>query len=230
MEGDAGPRQLNPTDADDTPDESLAVSPASTTQPALEEPQDHDIDSGGAVESPRADNPSVDDPRRPTRLGRGWLVGICAALVLMAAGLGAGGYLALRSNHDSAVLAAEEVAALQAAKDCVSATQAPDTAAMTASQAKIIECSTGDFGAQAALYSGVLVDAYQAANVQVKVSDIRAAVERHNPDKSIDVLVAMRVRVTNSEAADQEQGYRLRVQMAPDAGTYKIAKLDQVTS
>jgi len=40
----------------------------------------------------------------------------------------------------------------------------------------------------------------------------------------------VRVKVTNSEAADQEQGYRLRLQMAPDEGTYKIAKLDQVTS
>ena len=116
------------------------------------------------------------------------------------------------------------------AKDCVAATQAPDTAAMTASQSKIIECSTGDFGVQANLYSGVLVEAYQAANVQVQVSDMRAAVERHNDDGSVDVLVAVRTKVTNSEAADQEQGYRLRVTMAPDDGTYKIAKLDQVTS
>ena len=58
---------------------------------------------------------------------------------------------------------------------------------------------------------------------------MRAAVERHNDDGSVDVLVAVRVKVTNSEAADQEQGYRLRVKMAPDDGTYKIAKLDQVT-
>jgi Mce-associated membrane protein len=42
--------------------------------------------------------------------------------------------------------------------------------------------------------------------------------------------VAVRVKVTNSQAADQEQGYRLRVQMAPADGTYKVAKLDQVTS
>ena len=44
------------------------------------------------------------------------------------------------------------------------------------------------------------------------------------------MLVAVRVKVTNSETADQEQGYRLRVQMAPDAGTYKIARLDQVST
>ena len=80
------------------------------------------------------------------------------------------------------------------------------------------------------LYSSVLVDAYQAANVTVQVSDMRAAVEKHNEDGSFDILVAVRVKVTNSDVADQEQGYRLRVQMTPDAGTYKIARLDQVTS
>jgi Mce-associated membrane protein len=55
-------------------------------------------------------------------------------------------------------------------------------------------------------------------------------VERHNGDGSVDVLVAVRTKVTNSETADVEQGYRLRVQMAPDAGVYKIARLDQVGS
>ena len=111
----------------------------------------------------------------------------------------------------------------------MAATQAPDASAMAASQQKIIECATGDFGAQAVLYSGLLVDAYQAANVQVKVSDMRAAVERHNDDGSMDILVAMRIRVSNTQAQDQEQGYRLRVRMAPDGGVYKIAKLDQVS-
>jgi len=76
----------------------------------------------------------------------------------------------------------------------------------------------------------MLVDAYRSAKVQVQVSEMRAAVERHNDDGSIDVLVAVRVKVTNSEAVDQEQGYRLRVRMAPADGTYKVAKLDQVTS
>jgi Mce-associated membrane protein len=101
---------------------------------------------------------------------------------------------------------------------------------MVAAQTKIIECSTGDFGAQASLYAGVLVDAYQAANATVQVSDMRAAVERHHDDGAFDVLVAVQVRVTNSEAADRDLGYRLRVRMEPEDGTYKIARLDQVTS
>ena len=144
--------------------------------------------------------------------------------------LATGGYLALRSHQESAAVARAETAAIQAAKDCVTATQAPDAAAMAASQQKIIDCATGDFGAQANLYSGVLVDAYQAAKAQVQVSDIRARRwRRHNDDGSMDVLVALRVKVSNSAAQDQESGYRLRVQMAPDSGTYKIAKLDQVT-
>ena len=49
------------------------------------------------------------------------------------------------------------------------------------------------------MYSGVLVEAYQAANVKVQVSDMRAAVERHDDNGSVDVLVAVRVKVTNSD-------------------------------
>jgi Mce-associated membrane protein len=214
MEGDAGTGRLNPTDADAAPDESLA-----------EPTDDQTPDLPGA-----SDATSDADVRRPSRIGRGMAAAICAALLLLAAGGGVGGYLALRSHKQSEDIARAENAALQAAKDCVSATHAPDTAAMSAAQAKIIECSTGDFGAQASLYSGVLVDAYQAANVKVQVSEMRAAVERRNDDGSFEVLVAVRVKVSNSDAADQEQGYRLRVQMAPEDGTYKVARLDQVTS
>ena len=124
--------------------------------------------------------------RRPSRLGRGLVATICAALLVLAAGGAVGGYLALRSHQQSEAVARAEAAALQAAKDCVTATHAPDTAAMSAAQSKIIECATGDFGAQASLYSGVLVDAYQAANVTVQVSDMRAAVEKHNDDGSFE--------------------------------------------
>ena len=214
MEGDAGTRQLNPTDADETPDESLAVSTEDQTEHESAEPADE----------------TVEDGRRPSRLGVGWVAGICAALLVLAAGAAVGGYLALRSHDDSEAIARAEAAALQAAKDCVAATQAPDTAAMIAAQSKIIECATGDWGVQAPLYSSVVAEAYQAGNVKVQVSDMRAAVERHNGDGSIDVLVAVRTKVTNSETADVEQGYRLRVQMAPEAGVYKIARLDQVGS
>ena len=62
-------------------------------------------------------------------------------------------------------------------------------------------------------------DAYLTSRVKVALFDV--GIEGFDP---------VRVKVTNSEAADQEQGYRLRVQMAPDEGTYKIARLDQVTS
>jgi Mce-associated membrane protein len=55
-------------------------------------------------------------------------------------------------------------------------------------------------------------------------------VERHNDDGSVDILVAFRTQVTNSDAAGTEQGYRLRVQMAPADGTYKIADMKQVAS
>jgi Mce-associated membrane protein len=218
MEGDAGTRRLNPTDADETPDESLAVSTEDQTEQATE------------PEAPEPADKAVGDGRRPSRLGVGWVAGICAALLVLAAGAAVGGYLALRSHDDSEAIARAEAAALQAAKDCVAATQAPDTAAMIASQSKIIECSTGEWGVQSPLYSSVLAEAYQVGNVKVAVSDMRAAVERHNDDGSVDVLVAVRVKVTNSEAADQEQGYRLRVQMVAADCTYKIARLVQVGS
>ena len=224
MEGHAGARQLNPTDAEDAPDESVAVS---EQEQISQEPDDSPPDEV-AVELPE----DVAD-RRPPRLGRGWVASICAGLVLLTAAAAAGGIFLIRDNRQSEAIARDNAAALQAAKDCVAATQAPDTATMSAAQLKIIECSTGAFGAQASLYSGVLVEAYRAANAKVQVSDMRAAVERHNDDGSVDVLVALRTKVTNSESADQEQGYRLRVRMAHDEndpGKYKIDRLEHVTS
>lgn len=206
MEGDAGSGQLDPT-----PTVVNETDDITTTE------EDSTAEPGPAGRG------------RSRLASRGWVVGICATLLVLAAGTAAGGYFALRSHHDSSAIARADEAAMAAAKDCVTATQAPDTSAMEASQRKIIDCSTGDFRVQATLYTGMLVDAYQVANAQVQVSDMRAAVERHNGDGSIDVLVALRVALSNATVQNQDTGYRLRVTMAPDDGTYKIAKLDQVT-
>jgi Mce-associated membrane protein len=158
------------------------------------------------------------------------VLGICAALVALTAAAVVGGVLLIRDNRTIDEINRNDAAALQAAKDCVTALQAPDTAAMSAAQVKIMECSTGAFAVQASSYGGILVEAYQAANVQVQVSDMRAAVERHDPNGSVDVLVAVRIKVTNSDVKDQESGYRLRVTMTPDQGSYRIDKMEQVTS
>jgi Mce-associated membrane protein len=252
--------RLNPTDADGEPQdgaptsdevdtEAAAEKPASdaaaeepasnaaaekpTSDAAAEEPTSdaaaEEPTSDAAAEEPASAAPT-DDAARPSLIGRGWLIAVCVALLVLSAGVATGGYLALRAHGVSQADVRAETVAMRAARDCVAATQAPDTAAAAASQAKMIECSTGDFNVQATVYSSMLVEAYQAAKVQVKVSDMRAAVERHNDDGSIQVLVAFRVKVTNSEAADQEQGYRLRVKMASSDGTYKMARVDQVTS
>ena len=175
-----------------------------------------------------ADAPDSGVERRPSRLGRGWLAGIAALLVLLAGAIGAGGYFALRFHNEAQAIARNDAAALKAAIDCVSATQAPDTNAMVASEQKIIDCGTDAFRSQALLYTSMLVQAYQAANVHVQVSDVRGAVERNNADGSVDVLVAMRVKVA-SDQSQNETGYRLRVRMALAEGQYRISKLDQVT-
>lgn len=209
MEGDAGSGRLTPTPDDDAePDEAQE----SANLDAVDETQ-----------------PSDGATARGSRLSGRRLGVVAAGLVIASLLVATGGFFALRSHEKSVTAARNESVALAAAKDCVTATQAPDASAMAASQQKIIECSTGDFAAQASLYSGLLVDAYQAAKVQVQVSNMRAAVERHNDDGSMDVLVAVRVKVSNTQAADQEQGYRLRVKMMPEGGTYKIANLDQVS-
>jgi Mce-associated membrane protein len=247
MEGDAGAGRLNPADAEvssssNVKSEDLSESEVGTDQTSSavsaeaaepnaedgeESAEDTELNAEAVHETATEAAPAsaVDEG---SRLGRRWFSGIAAALLLLAAGLGAGGYFALRFHQESRTIARNESAALHAAADCVAATQAPDIAAIRDSEQKIIDCATGDFRAQAVLYSGLLVEAYQAANAHVQVSNMRMAVERNNSDSSVDVLVALRVKVTNAEAKDRESGYRLRVRMAPDQGQYRIAKLDQV--
>ncbi|WP_406813142.1 Mce protein [Mycobacterium sp. M23085] len=250
MEGDAGTSRLNPIDTDDplttqdTNEDSTAPENGAEQagpQAAAEDPvestdgaSDVDVDAdrsepdGAAEHDAESLEPAAIVPRGPSRVGRGWLAAIAAVLALCAAGVGAGGYLALHYHQQSQRIARNDAAALKAAVECVSATQAPDTNAMTASEQKIIDCGTDAFRSQALLYTSMLVQAYQAANIHVQVSDVRAAVERNNPDGSIDILVALRVKVA-SDQNQSEAGYRLRVKMAFAEGQYKISKLDQVT-
>ena len=207
MEGDAGTSRLTPTD--DPIDETDEVVVEATTEPALEA--------------------EVASQARPSRLSRGWFVAMFVLLLVLGAGVGTGGYLALRTHDDNVTSAREEQEAMAAAKDCVAATNAPDPAAMAASVQKILDCSTGDFGAYAKMMAPMMVEAYQAANVKVEVTTMRAAVEKHNDDGSVDVLVAFRFKVpSNPQTQDQETGLRLRAQMVPEDGRYKIAKLDPV--
>jgi Mce-associated membrane protein len=236
MEGDAGASRLTPNDTDEDsslePD-AVAVDPtaeeSTEDSPAFDDAADPEISESDAEDlAEPADTEAADNPRGTSRLGRSWVVGIAAAVVLLAGGVGAGGYLALRSHMQSQATAHRDAAAVEAAKDCVAATQAPDIAAMAASAQKIIECGAGAFRSQAILYSGLLVEAYQAADAHVQVSDLRAAVERNNADGSVEILVPLRVKVSNAETQNQEAGYRLRVTMVQDEGKYRISKLDQV--
>ncbi|MGN7782255.1 hypothetical protein ACTJJE_22455 [Mycolicibacterium sp. 22603] len=220
MEGDAGTSRLNPTDEEIQAAESAADTDVTE--------KDTDTDTASAEDSDGSTDAGSGSVAG--RLGGGWVAAIAVVLIIVAAALTGVGYLLLQWNARSDQIARDDAVALQAAKDCVIATQAPDLASMGAAQGRIVDCSTGDFGAQAVFYSSMMMEAYQAANVQVEVADLRAAVERHHDDGSVDVLVAVRTKVTNSETADQEQGYRLRVTMQRADGTYKIANLVQVTT
>jgi Mce-associated membrane protein len=248
MEGDAGASRLNQKDTDDSLSSEVTAEDSAESEVGADKTSPGDVDAGQTATEPTAEElhetaesdaedlpasvedeaESTNDERNASRLGRGWFVGITAALVLLALGVGYGGYRALRFHQDSQATARHDAAALLAAKDCVTATQAPDTNAMAASAQKMIDCGSGAFRSQAILYSGLLVEAYQAANAHVQVTDLRAAVERNNADGSIDVLLPMRVAVSNSAAQNQETGYRLRVTMVLDEGKYRISKLDQV--
>ncbi|MEI7914399.1 MAG: Mce protein [Mycobacteriaceae bacterium] len=147
-----------------------------------------------------------------------------AALALTVAGV-----LALLGHRKTSAAINGEAVAVAAAKDCIAATQAPDVKAMKESQRKIVDCATENYAPQANLYSGILADAYEATKAQVKIADIRAAAEKHNPDGSIDVLVATRVAMSNIDQQGQEISYRLRVRMVPSGGTYKIDSIDPVS-
>ncbi|WP_144207444.1 Mce protein [Mycobacterium tilburgii] len=228
----------SPVTAEDSPESEPAEEQAVTEVAVIDDTTDQtavdaEAEAGPTDESADADaeQAGADDEataRGPSRLSRGLLAGVAALLVLLAAAVGTGGYFALRYHHQTQEIARNNAAALKAAIDCVVATQAPDTNAMIASEQKIIDCGTDAFRAQALLYTGMLVQAYKSSNVHVQVSDVRAAVERNNKDGSVDVLVAMRVKVANDQS-ENETGYRLRVKMALDEGQYRIAKLDQVT-
>ncbi|MGV0635680.1 hypothetical protein ABQE69_02620 [Mycolicibacillus trivialis] len=214
MEGDAGSGQLNPTESD--------------VSPSDDHPQDSTPDTAGDGDrDDAAATAAPDDPaaRRGSRLGRGWLIGIAVAMLVAAAAIGAGGYLAVRAHQGSVAAQGDDAAALAAARDCLLALHAPDPAAMDANQRKILECATGDFVAQAPLMVSVLAEAYAQADVRVEMLDMRTAVERHNPDGSINVLAAFRVFVSST---NQQVAYRLRVTMAPDDGVYKVADIQQV--
>jgi len=206
MEGDAGSGQLTPTP------------PLEADEPVVPDPElsGHVIDAGSGVPASRLST------------GR-WLTGIVAAVAIGAVLLAVGGAGALMGHRTNAAAANGEVMAVAAAKDCITATQAPDLEAMKDSQRKIVECATENYAPQANLYSGLLADAYETVNAQVKVVQMRAAAEKHNDDGSIDVLVATRVSMSNVQQQDQELSYRLRVRMLPEDGLYKIDNIEPVS-
>ncbi|KLO27294.1 MULTISPECIES: hypothetical protein [Mycobacteriaceae] len=215
MEGDAGTVPVS-TDEDQQTADTSALGTEGTEDAVPVDSQES------------ADSVAVDAESAPSRLGRRQQVGICVLLLLLAAGLVAAGFVGLRDHVASQALARDNAEAIAAAKECVVATQAPDGRDIALAQQKILNCTTGEFRTQVALYAEMFVHAYQAAKVHAELTEMGAAVERNNPDGSVDALVAFRVKIDNIETQGKEVGYRLRARMVREDGQYRIAKLDQV--
>lgn len=216
MEGDAGTVPLS-TDEDQQ-----------TTELSAKDAEDAVAGTEPEVPEESIDSVPVDAEPVPSRLGRRQQAGICVLLLLLAAGLVAAGLVGLRDHSASQAMERDNAEAIAAAKECVLATQAPDGRDIALAQQKILNCTTGEFRTQVSLYAEMFVHAYQAAKVQTELTEMGAAVERNNPDGSVDVLVAFRVKIDNIETQGKEVGYRLRAQMVREDGQYRIAKLDQV--
>lgn len=220
MEGDAGTVPVS------TDGEQQTADTADTADAAADIADEDTAAEAATTEPVQAD--TADAGPRPSRVGRRQLLGICALLVVLAAGLAAAGYLGLRDHASSQAMARDNAEAVAAAKHCVLATQAPDGDDVALAQQTILDCSAGEFRTQAGLYGEILVQAYRAAKVHVELTEMGAAVERNNDDGSVDILVAFRVKVDNVETQGKEVGYRLRAQMVREDGQYRIGRLDQV--
>lgn len=213
MEGDAGTTsRLSSSDADDT--EVMAVDSVDSADET-----DRDSPEMTVVESAESTGAAASS----SRLGRGALIGTAAALAVAAGAVGAGGYLALHAHRDSEAMARANVAALNDAKECITAINAPDAEAMYANLPKVIECTTEDLGGQIPMF-GVAAEAYATYGIHTELLELRAAVERNNEDGSIDILAALRQQTSTTG----EQSQRLRLTVRYVDGQYKIAKIDRV--
>lgn len=236
MEEDAGPHRLSMSNAVDSSAAVAIADPVDSIEPADTQVSGETITtsaekSGGADESATTDAASTPDSSATgggSRLGSTGLAALAGVLVVLAGAMAVGGFFALHAHRAAQAIDRADAAAVTAAQQCLAATQPPDAAALASSQQKLSECSTRAFGAQIAWYGTILTQAYQTVNVHVQVPDMRAAVERHNADGSVVVLVAFRAAVSQTGMADRENSYRLRVKMVPEDGQYKIAELDQV--
>ncbi|WP_156296925.1 Mce protein [Mycobacterium paragordonae] len=150
-------------------------------------------------------------------------------LTLLAVGMGISGFLAVRAHRVSQAIAGADAAAIAAAKDCVAATQPADVTALPGAQRKLDECATGAFQTQAAWYSAVLTEAYQAQHIRVRLPELYGAVERTEADGSVIALVVFQATISQDGVADRENSYRIRVRMVREDGHFKVAQLDQVT-
>ena len=243
MEGDAGTRQLNPTDAEDAPNDSVAVSEQEPTgkehhdSPATEETTP-DAEPAEGVEELGVVADGVD--RRPPRLGRGWVVGICAALAALTIA---------RCGRRNPVDPRQPGHRRGQPQRCGRAAGRQGLCRGDAGSRHRGDVGSADEdhrvlhrrvrGAGLDLSAESSSRRTRPRTSQVAVSDMRAAVERHNPDGSVHVLVAVRVKVTNSDvgrsgvglpaARDDDPGRRQVQDRQAGTGHVVTAVLDAST-
>ncbi len=124
MEGDAGSGQLTPTQPL-TADETVDPAPELSAH----------VDDAGISAPAQQAVPATDSRLLAGRWPRAVLGGLAAAAVLLT-GVGV---IALIGHRHNAAADRDEAVAVAAAKDCITATQAPDVKAMNDSQRKIVD-------------------------------------------------------------------------------------------
>src|SRR5260370_7326311 len=100
MEGDAGTSRLNPTGGQERSDQGEDTGGQERSDPGEDIPLATDASDQSDSRSEDLQNLTAEviPVRRQERFGRGWLVAICACLILLTPSVPVGSFLPLRSH------------------------------------------------------------------------------------------------------------------------------------
>lgn len=202
-------------EAADTPREAVTANAGHTTE---------EVDSTDTEDI--ADAPAAEQRSRRPR-GKRTVLGAALAVVIIAALLGASGYMtvkhrsAARERHRSAEFAAA------ARQGVVSLTSMNFQTAQQDVQ-RVLDNSTGQFKDDFQARAGDFTKVVQQSKV-VTTGTVNAAAVESMTDNSAEVLVAATSEVTNAAGAKQEpRAWRLSVSVTDDGGQLKMSKVEFV--